>query len=173
LPTDDPLLTDRSGRPRRRPLLRVVLDSRLRLPLESRLAKTAQDDVLVFCSFAEEKKKKKLLKLGMRVQQLPAATSDGHPDMAGVVGFLGQMEIASLMIEGGTMVNGAALASGIVDKVFLYYAPRILAGAASVPFAGGTGFACISDAPYVKSIRLHRFGDDFAVEGYLKDPYGE
>jgi len=169
---DDPLLTDRSGRPRRRPLVRVVLDSRLRLPLESRVAKTAQNDVLVLCSFAEEKKKKQLLKLGIRVQQLPTATSDGHPDMATVVRFLGQMEITSLMIEGGAMVNWAALAAGIVDKVFFYYAPRILAGTASVPFAGGAGFARIADAAYVKSIRLHRFGEDFAVEGYLKDPYG-
>jgi len=170
---DDPLLTDRSGRPRRRPLLRVVLDSRLRLPIDSRAAKTAQDDVLVLCSFAEEKKKKQLLKLGIRVQQLPTATSDGHPDMAAVIQFLGQMEIASLMIEGGAMVNGAALASGIVDKVFLYYAPRILAGTASVPFAGGAGFASIADAAQLKSIRLHRFGEDFAVEGYLRDPYGD
>jgi diaminohydroxyphosphoribosylaminopyrimidine deaminase / 5-amino-6-(5-phosphoribosylamino)uracil reductase len=168
---DDPLLTDRSGRPRRRPLVRVVLDSRLRLPLESRVAKTAQNDVLVLCSFAEEKKKKQLLKLGIRVQQLPTATSDGHPDMATVARFLGQMEITSLMIEGGAMVNWAALASGIVDKVFLYYAPRILAGTASVPFAAGAGFASISDAACVKSIRLHRFGEDFAVEAYLKDPY--
>src|SRR5207237_189233 len=55
---DDPLLTDRSGRPRRRPLLRVILDSRLRLPLESQVVKTVKDDVLVLCSFAEEKKKK-------------------------------------------------------------------------------------------------------------------
>jgi diaminohydroxyphosphoribosylaminopyrimidine deaminase / 5-amino-6-(5-phosphoribosylamino)uracil reductase len=170
---DDPLLTDRSGRPRRRPLLRVVLDSGLRLPLDSRVAKTAQDDVLVLCSFAEEKKKKQLLKLGIRVQQLPTATSDGHPDMAAVVRFLGQMEITSLMIEGGAMVNGAALASGIVDKVFLYYAPRILAGTASVPFAGGAGFSRIEDAAHVKPIRMHRFGEDFAVEGYLKDPYGD
>jgi diaminohydroxyphosphoribosylaminopyrimidine deaminase / 5-amino-6-(5-phosphoribosylamino)uracil reductase len=168
---DDPLLTDRSGRPRRRRLLRVVLDSRLRLPLESRVAKTAQDDVLVLCSFAEEKKKKQLLKLGIRVQQLPAATSDGHPDMAAVLNLLGQMEITGLMIEGGAMVNWAALSAGIIDKVFLYYAPRILAGTASVPLAGGAGFASISDAACVKSIRLHRFGEDFVVEGYLKDPY--
>jgi len=168
---DDPLLTDRSGRPRRRPLLRVILDSRLRLPLERRIAKTAQDDVLVLCSFAEEKKKKRLLKLGVRVQQLPAATSDGHPDIAAVLRFLGQMEIASLMIEGGAMINWAALAAGIVDKVFLYYAPRILAGTASVPFAAGAGFASISDAAYVKSTRLYQFGEDFAIEGYLRDPY--
>jgi len=168
---DDPLLTDRSGRPRRRPLLRVILDSRLRLPIESRLAKTAQEDVLVLCSFAEEKKKKQLLKLGIRVEQLPPGTPDGHPDLAAVLRFLAEKEITSLMIEGGAMVNGAALSAGIVDKVFLYYAPRILAGPASVPFAGGTGFASINDAPCVQSTRLHRFGEDFAVEGYLKDPY--
>jgi diaminohydroxyphosphoribosylaminopyrimidine deaminase/5-amino-6-(5-phosphoribosylamino)uracil reductase len=168
---DDPLLTDRSGRPRRRPLLRVILDSRLRLPIESRVAKTAHDDVLVLCSFAEEKKRKHLLKFGIRLEQLPTAASDGHPDMAAVARFLGQMETTSLMIEGGAMVNGAALAAGIVDKVFLYYAPRILAGTASVPFAGGTGFASIGDAAYIKSMRLHHFGEDFAVEGYLRDPY--
>jgi len=168
---DDPLLTDRSGRPRRRPLLRVILDSHLRLTVESRIAKTAQDDVLVLCSFAEEKKKAQLLKLGLRVHQLPAATSDTHPDMAAVLHFLGQMEITSLMIEGGATVNWAALSAGIVDKVFLYYAPRILAGTASVPLAGGAGFASISDAAYVKSTRLYQFGGDFAIEGYLKDPY--
>jgi diaminohydroxyphosphoribosylaminopyrimidine deaminase/5-amino-6-(5-phosphoribosylamino)uracil reductase len=168
---DDPLLTDRSGDPRRRSLLRVILDSRLRLPLESRVATTAQDDVLVLCSFAEEKKKKQLLKHGIRVQQLPTATSAGHPDIAAVVDFLGQMEITSLMIEGGATVNWAALSAGIVDKVFLYYAPRILAGTASVPFARGAGFASLNDAPGVKSVHLHRFGEDFAVEGYLKDPY--
>lgn len=93
--------------------------------------------------------------------------------MATVVKFLGQMEITSLMIEGGATVNAAALAAGIVDKVFLYYAPRILGGTEAVPFAGGAGFATINDAAYVKSIRPHRFGEDFAVEGYLKDPYAD
>ncbi len=68
---DDPLLTDRTGLPRRRPLLRVVLDSRLRCPLESHLVKTAQDDVLIFCSFAEEKKRRALEDRGVRVEQMP------------------------------------------------------------------------------------------------------
>jgi diaminohydroxyphosphoribosylaminopyrimidine deaminase / 5-amino-6-(5-phosphoribosylamino)uracil reductase len=170
---DDSLLTDRSGHARRRPLLRVILDSRLRLPLESRIVQTAADDVLVLCSFAEEKRKKQLTKLGVRVEQLPTANSEGHPEMADVTKFLGQMEITSLMIEGGSMVNAAALSAGIVDKVFFYYAPRILGGTAAVPFAGGTGFTSIAEAPYVKSIRLHGFGEDFAVEGYLKDPYSD
>ena len=170
---DDPLITDRSSRLRRRPLLRVILDSRLRLPLESRVVKTAADDVLVLCAAAEERKKKELMKRGIRVEQLPRATSEGHPDMAAVVQFLGEMEITTLMIEGGSMVNGAALASGIVDKVFLYYAPRILGGTTSIPFAGGAGFPSIGSAACITSIRLHHFGEDFAVEGYLRDPYGD
>ena len=170
---DDPLLTDRSGRPRRRPLLRVILDSRLRLPLESQVVKTAKDDVLILCSFAEEKKKKQLQKRGIRVEQIPTATPDGRPEMTAISRSLGKMEITSLLIEGGALVNWAALASGIVDKVFLYYSPKILAGTGSVPFAAGAGFGQMSDAAYVKSIKLHRFGEDFAVEGYLRDPYGE
>ncbi len=170
---DDPLLTDRSGHPRRRPLLRVIVDSRLRLPLNSRAVKTAQSDVVVLCSFAEEKKKQQLLDCGIRVEQIEEMTADGRPDMARISRFLGKLEITSLLIEGGALINWAALVSGIVDKVFLYYAPKILAGTGSVPFAAGYGFRHMNDAAYLKSIKLHRFGEDFAVEGYLKNPYSE
>ncbi len=170
---DDPLLTDRSSRPRRRPILRVIVDSRLRLPMESRIVKTAQEDVLVLCSFAEEKKKQQLLDRGIRVEQIEEMTADGRPDMMGISRHLGKLEITSVLIEGGALINWAALASGIVDKVFLYYAPKILAGTGSVPFAAGYGFRHMNDAAYVKSIKLHRFGEDFAVEGYLKNPYSE
>jgi diaminohydroxyphosphoribosylaminopyrimidine deaminase / 5-amino-6-(5-phosphoribosylamino)uracil reductase len=169
---DDPLLTDRTGLPRRRPLLRVVLDSRLRMPLESRLVKTVRDDVLVFCSFAEEKKRKALEDRGVRVEQVALGSGDGRPDLKKVAARLGQLEITSLMIEGGALVNWAAIASDIVDKVFLYYAPKILAGAGAVPFARGPGFRRMNDAAIIKNLVLHRFGEDFAVEGYLRDPYG-
>ena len=170
---DNPLLTDRSGRPRRRPLLRVIVDSRLRMPLDSRVVKTANNDVLVLCSFAEEKKKQQLLDRGIRVEQIEEMTADGRPDMPGISRYVGKREISSLIIEGGALINWAALASGIVDKVFLYYAPKILAGTGSVPFAAGYGFRHMNDAAYVKAIKLHRFGEDFAVEGYLKNPYSE
>jgi len=169
---DDPILTDRSGRPRRRPLLRVILDSRLRLPLHSRVVKTANNDVLVLCSFAEERRIRELQELGIRVERGPSA-ANGRPEMRSLVRCLGEMDITSLLIEGGATVNGAALSSGVVDKVFLYYAPKILAGAAAISWAGGAGFSRVSDAAYVKSIELHRFGEDFGVEGYLKDPYDD
>jgi diaminohydroxyphosphoribosylaminopyrimidine deaminase/5-amino-6-(5-phosphoribosylamino)uracil reductase len=175
---DDPLLTDRSGLPRRRPLLRVILDSRLRLPLESRLVQSVvretarKNDVLVFYSSAEERKKSELEARGIRAEHLPSA-SDGRPDIHAVLRRLGELEITSVMIEGGAAVNATALASGIVDRVFLYYAPTILGAADSVPFAAGTSFRQLHEARQVKHLHLHRFGEDFAVEGYLRDPYGE
>ena len=168
---DDPLLTDRSGLPRRRPLLRVIVDSRLRLPLESRLVQSGQNDILVVCSLAEEKRKQTLREHGIRVEQIPAATADGRPNMVSLVSLLGELEMTGLLIEGGAMINWAALHSDIVDKIFFYYAPKILAGSGSVPFATASGFKRMSDAAYVKSLRLHRFGEDFAVEGFLRDPY--
>lgn len=168
---DNPLLTDRTGLPRRRPLLRVIMDSHLRLPLQSRVAQTANDDVLVFCSFAEEKKKQLLLEHGIQVEQVAAAGLDGRPELAAICRRLAEREITSVMIEGGALVNWTALASGVADKVFFYYAPKILAGTGSVPFAAGPGFRRMSEAAHLKSFRLHRFGEDFAVEGYLRDPY--
>jgi diaminohydroxyphosphoribosylaminopyrimidine deaminase/5-amino-6-(5-phosphoribosylamino)uracil reductase len=168
--SDNPLLTDRSGRPRRRPLLRVILDSRLRLPIESRLVQSVvaepKNDVLVFCAAQLEE-------LGIRVETISSADPDGRPDLAAILRRLGQLEITSVLIEGGATVNWTALASNVVDKVFLYYAPKILAGSGSIPFAAGVGFLHMSQAAQVKHIHLHRFGEDFAVEGYVRDPYGE
>jgi diaminohydroxyphosphoribosylaminopyrimidine deaminase/5-amino-6-(5-phosphoribosylamino)uracil reductase len=172
---DDPLLTDRSGRPRRRPLLRVILDSRLRLSLESRVVQSvssenkSQGDVLVFCSSAEPTKKRELEVRGVRVEQLPTA-SEWHLDLHAVLRRLGELEITSLMIEGGAAVNGAALSSGVVDKLFLYYAPTIL-GAAAVPFAADASLARLPQTLRLKHLQVHRFEEDVAVEGYLRDPY--
>ncbi|MBS1849790.1 MAG: bifunctional diaminohydroxyphosphoribosylaminopyrimidine deaminase/5-amino-6-(5-phosphoribosylamino)uracil reductase RibD [Acidobacteria bacterium] len=161
---DDPLLTDRSARPRRRPLLRVLFDSRLRLPLDSRLAQSAQQDVLVFHGAAEEARKDALQKRGIRLEQAPLL-SPGRLDLAAIARRLGELEITSLLIEGGSTVNGAILTTHLADKIFLYYAPKML-GDHAVPFAAG-----LTNATSVNSPRLHRFGEDFAVEGYLRDPY--
>lgn len=173
--SDNPLLTDRSGKPRRRPLLRVILDSRLRLPIDSRIvrdvANDRKNDLLVFYASADERKQAELEQLGVRIEKIPAFEQDGRPDLAAILKRLGDLEILSLMIEGGATVNGAALAAGVVDKVFLYYAPKILAGTGSVSFAAGPGFRQLSQAAHVKRLHLHRFGEDFAVEGYLRDPY--
>jgi diaminohydroxyphosphoribosylaminopyrimidine deaminase/5-amino-6-(5-phosphoribosylamino)uracil reductase len=147
------------------------MDSHLRLPLHSRVTQTANNDVLVFCSFAEEKKKQQLIDHGIQVEQVASAGIDGRPDLEAICRRLAERQITSIMIEGGALVNWTALASGIADKIFFYYSPKILAGTGSVPFAAGPGFRRMSEAAHLKSFRLHRFGEDFAVEGYLRDPY--
>jgi diaminohydroxyphosphoribosylaminopyrimidine deaminase / 5-amino-6-(5-phosphoribosylamino)uracil reductase len=167
---DDPLLTDRSGLPRRRRLLRVILDSHLRIPQTSRVVETAEDDVLVVYASAEEKSRQALEAKGVRVAQFAGA--DGRPDFAAVLKRLGELEITSLLIEGGATVNAAALSSGVVDKLFLYYAPKIL-GEGSVPFAASQGAGTHHGMIQARHLQLHQFGEDFAVEGYLRDPYQE
>jgi diaminohydroxyphosphoribosylaminopyrimidine deaminase/5-amino-6-(5-phosphoribosylamino)uracil reductase len=129
-----------------------------------------EDDVLVFCSTPDEAKKNALESIGIRIECVPPAV-DGRPDMRAVMRRLGELEIASVLVEGGSEVNAAALASQVVDKVFLYYAPVIL-GEGSVPFASANS-GQLDEILEVTELRLHRFGEDFAVEGYLRDPYCE
>ncbi len=164
---DNPLLTDRSGLPRRRKLLRVILDSYLRIPPASRVIQTAEHDVLVLCSSAEGQSRQALEAKGIRLKQIKAK-ADGRPDFAAIVQSLAELEITSLLIEGGSLVNGAALGSGEVDKVFLYYGPKIF-GEGAVPFLAGESLH--GRAHCLQRFELHRFGEDFALEGYLRDPY--
>lgn len=168
---DDPLLTDRSGLPRRRPLLRVIVDSKLRIPLESRVVKTAQNDLLVVCASSPGEKKKRLEAVGVTVTQVEADAVTGRPRLDQLVGCLGEKEITSLMIEGGAVINSAALAEGVIDKVFLYYAPKVLGGSGAIPFIAESGARRLTKEIAVRQVELHRFGEDFAVEGYIRDPY--
>jgi diaminohydroxyphosphoribosylaminopyrimidine deaminase/5-amino-6-(5-phosphoribosylamino)uracil reductase len=177
---DDPLLTDRSGLARRRPLLRVVLDSRLRLPLNSRLVETAKDDVVVFCSFAEENKRHALEARGVRVRQVEIdplllggvqLPHEGRPDLYRVFGMLGAEQITSLLVEGGAAVNWACLRARLVDKLVLFYTPRIFGPVDSIPWLEGQDGLPPGVELSSSNSTIERFGDDFAVEAYLRDPY--
>ena len=169
---DDPRLTDRTGLPRRRPLLRVVVDSRLRLPLDSKLARSAEGDVLVFTTQPPDSRRARALRrVGIEVVRMRSRAN--RPDLAAVVEELGRREILSVLLEGGARLNWAALEAGIVDKMFLFYAPRIL-GAAGVPVARAAArhrARALRAVPALQNLTLHRFGPDFAVEGYLRDVY--
>ncbi|PSH04423.1 MAG: bifunctional diaminohydroxyphosphoribosylaminopyrimidine deaminase/5-amino-6-(5-phosphoribosylamino)uracil reductase RibD [Acidobacteria bacterium] len=177
---DDPLLTDRSGLPRRRPLLRVILDSRLRLPLSSRVVETAQHDVVVFCSFAEENKRRALEARGVRVEQveiekrcpcIEQLPHEGRPDLYRVLKMLGADQITSLLVEGGAAVNWACLRAQLVDKLMIFYAPQIFGPVNTVPWLSGQNGLPPNIELRPSNILVQRFGEDFAVEGYLRDPY--
>ena len=202
---DDPLLTDRSGLPRRRPLLRVVMDSRLRIPLDSRMLAKVEGDVLIFCSSStcsgirsspDSARRRELERRGVEVCVVEANSEDCEsalialegkervgsrkksdddsplrPDLRQVIKELGRREITSVLVEAGSELNWAILQADLVDKVFLYYAPKILGGVDALPMAGGSGIRAMRDALTVNKIRLHQFGPDFAVQGYLHDVY--
>lgn len=158
---DNPLLNDRSGGPRRRRLLRVVLDSKLRISPKSRMVQSADDDVLVFTSESlKSAKAKRLQHFGVEVVR--AKSRRGQINLREVLQELGRREILSVLLEAGPTLNGFALAAKVVQKLVLFYAPKI-ASYQTIPFARGVK----PGLQTMQSVSVKQFGVDFAVEGYL------
>jgi len=160
---DDSLLTDRSGLERSRPLMRIVLDSQLRIPPASRMVASCQGDVTVVCTSAASPERRRVLEQhGVRV--LTFDGKQGRTDLRRVVDYLAGEKYLSLMIEAGSKVNWSALELGVVDKIYFYYAPKILGGLQSLPVVGGTGRLRRVDAIQFKNVTLHDVApDEFAV----------
>jgi diaminohydroxyphosphoribosylaminopyrimidine deaminase / 5-amino-6-(5-phosphoribosylamino)uracil reductase len=162
---DDPLLTDRTGLPRRRKLLRVVMDSRLRMPLRSKLVHSADQDVLVFTRVKENSPKARALqRAGVEVVRL--AGRGAKPNLPAVITDLGRREILSVLLEAGATLNSAALEAGIVDKMRLFFGAKVAGFSGTGAFPGG--FQGVRE---VSNMTMAQFGPDFAIEGYLRDVY--
>lgn len=161
---DDPLLTDRSGTTRRRPLLRVVLDERLELGTDSQLARTARETpVLVFTSGASDGSKASALEAcGVEVFRVLG----GGRDLGAVLEELGRREIQGILVEGGSRVAGEFLRQGLVNKVSFLIAPLILGGDA-LGAVGGEGPPTVAEAARLRDIETRRHGDDVEITGYL------
>jgi diaminohydroxyphosphoribosylaminopyrimidine deaminase/5-amino-6-(5-phosphoribosylamino)uracil reductase len=165
---DDPLLTDRSGLPRRRSLLRVVLDSRLRTPLDSQLVRSAHDDLLIFCDAnAEPDHAAALESAGVAIERI--AQQGGRLDLHAVLAALAARQIISVLLECGSELNGAFLAQNLVDKVVLFHAPAAL-GDGAIPFAAGLASPSVLEQS-LKQITRINFGADICVAGTLRDPW--
>ena len=165
---DDPLLTDRSGLPRRRPLLRVVLDARLRTPLDSQLVRSAQGDVLIFCDEqAAADRATALQSAGVAVERI--ARQGGRLDLNAVLAAVAARQILSLLLECGSELNGTFLAQNLVDKVVLFHAPAAL-GDGAIPFAAGLASPFVLEQS-LKQITRINFGADTCVAGVLRDPW--
>jgi diaminohydroxyphosphoribosylaminopyrimidine deaminase/5-amino-6-(5-phosphoribosylamino)uracil reductase len=164
---DDCLLTDRSGRERSRPLLRIVLDSQLRVPLDSQIVRSANGDVLVIgTSAAPDRRRKALESAGIQV--LIADGTGGRTDINKVLEYLAQQRYLSLMVEAGSKVNWTMLDSNLADKVLFYYAPKILGGLKSLPVAGGQGRMRRADAILLERLTVQPVStNEFAVEAYV------
>lgn len=164
---DDCLLTDRSGLERSRPLLRIVLDSQLRISLNSKMITSAKNDVMIVgTSAAPAERRKALENAGIHV--LIADGTGGRTDPRKLLDHLAAERYLSVMVEAGSHVNWTMLDSQIADKVLFYYAPKILGGLKSLPVAGGPGRQRRADAMLLERLTVHPIGkDEFAVEAYV------
>jgi diaminohydroxyphosphoribosylaminopyrimidine deaminase/5-amino-6-(5-phosphoribosylamino)uracil reductase len=160
---DDPQLTDRSGLRRRRPLLRVVLDSALRMPLESKIVRTADFDVVLFTVSRDEKKIVELTRRGVRVEVLPA--EQGRVPLGAVLDKLGAEGILTVLTETGTRLNTALLAGGLVDRVHIFVSPQIM-GSDAVP-----AFKGMANPIHMAKVDVERYGNDLGLCSLLRDPW--
>lgn len=160
---DDPLLTDRSGFRRRRPLLRVVLDSALRMPLYSKMVLGAENDLVIFTVSKDEKRIDELRQRGARVEVLPAEA--GRVPLGKVLDKLGEEGILTLLTETGTRVNTALLAGGLVDRVHLFVSPQIMGSDAIPAFQSMVHFIRMG------AVEVERYGNDLGLCSLLKDPW--
>ncbi len=174
---DDPKLTDRTGRSRRRPLLRVVMDPELRIPLQSELVRGAaenrQQDLLIFSAEeASAERESELRALGVEVHRLPKR--DGRLDLRVALDVLnGHHHIRSVLAEAGSALNGSLLRDQLADKVVLYFAEQEL-GEAAIPFAEGASPDLLQER--LSSVDRATFpngdAEDVRISGYLHDPWG-
>ncbi len=144
---DDPSLTARLEDMKTVDPTRIILDTRL--------------------SVISQEKKSRIEKPGVRVIQ-SRLDKDGRIDLNVLMKTLGAMGITSLLIEGGGRVIASAFRAGIVDKVFFFYAPKILGGDDGVPICSGAGPESMQDSIPLTDISVRRFGDDVMIEGYIK-----
>lgn len=165
--SDDCRLTDRSGLERSRPLLRIVLDSQLRLPPTSKMVGGVNKDLLVVTTSAAPGARRKALE-DRGVEVLTLDGRDGRTDLRGLLTVLADRKCLSLMVEAGSKLNWAFFETGVADKIYFYYAPKILGGLHSLPVAGGAGRKRRKDAIKFRNVKIHPIStDEFAVEAWL------
>ena len=158
---DNPGLTDRSGRDRRRKLVRVILDNRLRTPAVSTVVTTARETpTIIVSNSTDTHKRKELVSHGVDF-----IVQDAR-DLRALLSALRQHDIQSVLVEGGTEVAGGFRDAGLIDKLTLMMSPRIIGGAEAPLAFGGKGAASIEDAPILKDVTVDRHGEDIEITGY-------
>ena len=93
---------------------------------------------------------------------------DGHVDLKKLTEELGRMQIDSILLEGGATLAAAAFEAGIVDKVQMYIAPKIIGGITARTPVGGNGVEHLSDAWQLKDITARNIGNDICITGYIR-----
>lgn len=163
--SDDPSLTYRGEHKGKDPL-RIIIDSTLKVPFESKVIKYNNNNTIVACvENTDLIKKEKLEKMGVKI--IETKSKKGKVDLQEVVEKLGKEKIDSILLEGGGTLNFSALKEGIVDKVRFYIAPKIIGGENSKNSVSGQGFYNLDDCVNLKDMSYEQMGNEIVVEGYI------
>ncbi|MHC1727072.1 MAG: bifunctional diaminohydroxyphosphoribosylaminopyrimidine deaminase/5-amino-6-(5-phosphoribosylamino)uracil reductase RibD [Syntrophobacteraceae bacterium] len=169
---DDPLLTARlPGKKIRRQPIRIILDTELKLPVESRLVKTAGiTPVWAICSESASKERERILTAaGVQVLRIPAGKGSVGIDIPGLLSELGKRHLSSLLVEGGGHVLGSFMESGLADEFYFFYAPKILADPGGISMVRGRQRIKIAESVQAYGIKTRRFGEDLLISGRLRE----
>jgi diaminohydroxyphosphoribosylaminopyrimidine deaminase/5-amino-6-(5-phosphoribosylamino)uracil reductase len=159
---DDPLLTDRSGKERRRPLVRVVLDEKLELSHSAKLVQSANDSPLIVFSGSTKSESPVLTADGVEVIQ----DAGNGRDLNVILDELGRRDIQSLLVEGGANVAGSFLDAGLVNKISFFIAPKIIGGREAPNAVGGIGVESLAEGIQLRNVEVTAHGADVEFTGY-------
>jgi len=165
---DDPELTTRLPEGGRSPI-RVVLDSKLRVPETAKVLNTAEAPTwIVTGPDIDEAKAVRLRERGVQIIAAPA--TERGIDLKAMLETLLPLGITHLLVEGGASVNGAFLEEGLIDKVMAFIAPKLVGGSSAPTPYGGTGFAKMADALELRDAVWETYGSDLCLTGYPQRP---
>lgn len=165
--TDDPNLTTRIDGPEGKDPLRFVIDTHLSISEDARLLHLKSDAVttIVTGPGVSEAKRERLARKGVPTLTIPLLGE--VVDLKRLATLLGERGVTSILVEGGGGIIGSAFRSGIVDKIYFFYAPKILGGDDGVPICRGQGAGVMKNSLPVKDVQVHIFDSDVMIEGYI------
>ena len=147
--------------------LRVICDSNLRIPLESRIVKTANEvPTLVAYAVGDEEKEKKLRDTGV---DLVCVNDNGRVGFNMLLDELGKRKIDSVLIEGGGTFHGTVLKSGKVKRLYCYIAPKLIGGKEAKSPVEGDGFSLMKEAMEVMEPEIIKLGEDICITGRVRE----
>ena len=146
--------------------IRIILDSRARIPLKSRVL-NLDSPAPTIVAVTSQAPQERVAKLEQRAEVLIIPEQNGRVDLQALMEKLGQMQITSVLLEGGAEVNASALKAGIVDKVMVFIAPKLIGGSGSPGPIGGAGIDDLSESVLLTDISVDRVGEDILVTGMI------
>jgi diaminohydroxyphosphoribosylaminopyrimidine deaminase/5-amino-6-(5-phosphoribosylamino)uracil reductase len=164
-PSLDTRLPEQIGRIGRNPL-RIIVDSQGLIPLDARALRGAEDPGVILATTSRIGRDRQTTFEALGVQVLQLDGPDGRVDLPALVGELGSRGVDSVMLEGGGTLNAAFLQAGLVDKLMLFMAPKLIGGTQAISCVAGQGAECLAQAIAIDRMSIRSCGEDWLIEGY-------